>query len=221
VVFFWINLKESLSLCPLSTLRYLRNLKEKNMKIILDQWFYATLEEALPHLSEATEVEIWDCDTLTSIEAPNANRLDVLKCDALTSINAPKARGVDVCQCDSLTGIDAPLATNVEIRKCKALKKFGIYTQLSDAQCKVNLKIVAEIALASPEALSMYDVHACETTHCIAGTATHFLEGGKDMETKLGWHLAGQFLLGKDAASHFYDNQEDGRKYLQGVVAEV
>lgn len=190
------------------------------MKIILDQRFYATLEEALPHLSEATEVEIWECDALTSIEAPNANRLNVLKCNALTTINAPKARGVDVYQCDSLTGIDAPLATNVDIRKCKALKKFRIYTQLSDAQCKVNLKIVAEIALASPGALLMDEVHACETTHCIAGTATHFLEGGKDMEAKLGWHLAGQFLLGTDAAYHFGDSQEGGRKYLQGVLAE-
>lgn len=189
------------------------------MKFYLDGKYYQTLEKALPHFSEATEVEIWECDAVTSIEAPNANRLNVLKCNALTSINAPKARGVDVYQCDSLTVIDTPLATNLDIRKCKALQKFGIYAQLSDAQCEANLKIVAEIALASPEALLMDEVHACETTHCIAGTATHFLEGGKDMETKLGWHLAGQFLLGIDAASHFGDSQEDGRKYLQGVLA--
>lgn len=229
------------------------------MKIYLDNQLYATLEEALPHLSKATEIEVWDCNALTAIEAPLATRVSVRLCDgvtsidaplatrvsvrycnaltaietplatsvavdfckALTSIEAPLATSVEVTQCASLTVINAPLVTSLEVRGCTALTKFNSYQQLSDAQCEANLKIVAEIALASPGALQMDEVHVCDTTHCIAGTATHFLEGGKDMEAKLGWYLAGQFLLGMDAACHFGDNQEDGRKYLQGVLAEV
>ena len=110
-------------------------------------------------------------------------------------------------------------ATSVVVRDCQALTKFNSYEQLSDVQCEANLKIVAKIALSSPESLRMDSVHFCDTTHCIAGTATHFLQDGKGMEKKLGWWLAGKFLLGKDAASHFGDSQNDGLKYLQGVVA--
>jgi hypothetical protein len=169
----------------------------------------------------ATSVSVHECNALASIVAPLANSVSVFGSDTLASIGAPVATSISVIECHSLTSIEAPLMTSVEVRGCTALTKFNSYRQLSDAQCKANLKIVAEIALASPDALFMDEVHVCDTTHCIAGTATHFLEGGIDMEAKLGWHLAGRFLLGKDAASHFGDNQEDGRKYLQGVLAEV
>lgn len=167
----------------------------------------------------ASRIHVESCDALTTISSPLVAVMKIHQCDSLTAIDAPLATRLEIHLCDSLTVINAPFATSVDVRGCNLLTKFGTFTQLPDAQCHANLKSVANIALASPDALCMDEVHVCDTTHCIAGTAIHFLKGGKDMETKLGWWLAGKFLLGNDAASHFGDTQEGGLEYLQGVVA--
>jgi hypothetical protein len=81
---------------------------------------------------------------------------------------------------------------------------------------------VSESALASPDALYMGDWHKCDTTHCIAGWAIH-LSGkkGKELEDKLGSASAGMVLLGVEAATHFYDTNDDAREWLSQFVKAV
>jgi hypothetical protein len=108
-------------------------------------------------------------------------------------------------------------ATSVYACNCTALISCNGYKQLSEEDCNRNLKQVAALALAHDNSLKMDKVHVCETTHCIAGWAVFNHPDGAEMEKKCGWWLAGKFLLGDEAASHFMDSQEDGLKYLQSV----
>jgi hypothetical protein len=56
----------------------------------------------------------------------------------------------------------------------------------------------------------------CGTVHCIAGTA-------QVMAGEVGFSefpdRAGRLLLGDEAASHFFDNNEDGLNFLKKVIA--
>ena len=60
--------------------------------------------------------------------------------------------------------------------------------------------------------------HTCNTTHCIAGWATHLHPEGEKLEDKYGAQIAGLLLLGTEAHSHFYDSNEDAKKYLESVL---
>ena len=53
--------------------------------------------------TNATNVKVWNCNTLTTITAPNATEVDVWNCPALTRINAPNATNVQVSYCAALT----------------------------------------------------------------------------------------------------------------------
>jgi hypothetical protein len=65
----------------------------------------------------------------------------------------------------------------------------------------------------------MNDWHTCETTHCISGWAVHLAgEVGRVLETAVGVHMAGLYLLGVEAAGHFYDTNKEATKYLQSVI---
>ena len=78
---------------------------------------------------------------------------------------------------------------------------------------------VAEAALASPDALYMGSWHKCDTAHCIAGWAIHLSgQRGYELEEKLGSSSAGMVLLGVDAATHFYDTNENAREWLSQFV---
>jgi len=82
-----------------------------------------------------------------------------------------------------------------------------------------RLKAVAANALATDAALEMETWHACNTTHCIAGWAIHLAgEPGRLLEELHGPAIAGLMLLGAEAHSHFYDSNEDARKWLQEVL---
>ena len=60
--------------------------------------------------------------------------------------------------------------------------------------------------------------HTCDTTHCIAGWATHLHPEGKELEGRHGAQIAGLLLLGTEAHSHFFDNNKDAREYLESVL---
>ena len=79
------------------------------------------------------------------------------------------------------------------------------------------MRQVASLALADG-ALDMSGVHACETTHCIAGWACHVLPGGADLESRAGWYAAGMALLGWEAAQHFHDSDDAARQWLAQFV---
>ena len=79
-----------------------------------------------------------------------------------------------------------------------------------------RLTAVARAALASSGALDMECWHTCETTHCIAGWAIHLAgEEGAQLEREFGSEIAGLQLLGIEAHSHFFDNDEIARAWLQ------
>jgi hypothetical protein len=168
----------------------------------------------------ATEVYAIGCTLLTELSAPNATEVYAIGCTSLTELSAPNATEVYAIGCTSLTTLSAPIATHVNARSCKALANCNGFTQLSSENCASNLKKVAELALASKDALEMNHVHACETTHCIAGWSVTNHPNGSEMEKRCGWWLAGKFLLGDEAASHFNDSQSDGLKYLKSINKE-
>jgi len=79
------------------------------------------------------------------------------------------------------------------------------------------LKKVAENGLRR-NALHMNDWHTCETTHCIAGWACHLAENGREFETQYGTQIAGLLLLGEEAHSHFFDDNQKAKEYLKEVL---
>ena len=83
------------------------------------------------------------------------------------------------------------------------------------------LKKVAEHALAKEDSLKMDVWHTCDTTHCIAGWAIHLHPEGKDLERKHGSGVAGLLLLGLEAHSHFFDDNEDAKAYLESVLSKA
>ena len=83
------------------------------------------------------------------------------------------------------------------------------------------LKKVAKYALAEDDSLEMNKWHTCDTTHCIAGWAVHLHPEGRDLEDKCGTEVAGLLLLGPEAHSHFFDSNEDAKKYLRSVLDQA
>jgi len=87
------------------------------------------------------------------------------------------------------------------------------------ADASERLQAVARAAL-KPNALKMTAWHSCETTHCMAGWAVHLAgEPGRLLESALGTEVAGLYLLGAEAHSHFFEGDEQAREFLQGVLA--
>ncbi|MEM6477243.1 MAG: hypothetical protein AAF687_13880, partial [Pseudomonadota bacterium] len=75
---------------------------------------------------------------------------------------------------------------------------------------------VAAAVLAEPHRLKMDSWH-CGTSHCIAGWA----ETLADIPKGQGRHSAGLILLGREAASHFYDSNKDALAWLKQIDAEM
>jgi hypothetical protein len=82
----------------------------------------------------------------------------------------------------------------------------------------LRLAIVAKVILSDKHRFNMSQWHSpCGTVHCIGGwaaelagnTARHLLEG-----TSGAAFIAGACLLGPDAASHFFDSQQNALAYL-------
>jgi len=121
-------------------------------------------------------------------------------------------RGVDL-QGANLSGVRL---SNVDTKYANFVGAVGL-TIASDAADR--LKAVAAAALAADDALEMDAWHTCRTTHCIAGWAIYLAgEPGRLLEESHGSAIAGLMLLGTEAHSHFYDSNEDARKWLQEVL---
>ena len=79
-------------------------------------------------------------------------------------------------------------------------------------------KIAKAVLYSEKYELNMSNWHTCETTHCVAGFATHFAKKGKKLEKKCGTEVAGLLLLGPEAHAHFFDSNDDAKAYLQSVL---
>lgn len=91
---------------------------------------------------------------------------------------------------------------------------------LSEDDRAAMLKRVAEVALAPGNTLDMDSWHRdgiCGTTHCIAGWAQHLADEKYRSIKPVG---AGLLLLGPVVAQRFFDSTEDGREYLESVLAD-
>ena len=83
-----------------------------------------------------------------------------------------------------------------------------------------RLQAVAAAVLADPASLNMGHWHSpCGTAHCIAGMAIAQAGPiGKTLEVMHGAYMAGLLLLGTEAASHFFDSNEDALAWLQSIA---
>ena len=97
----------------------------------------------------------------------------------------------------------------------------------------VTLLQVRDVILSRPNLLSMSGWHGdddwhngtvhqmdeCQTTHCVAGFA-HCIAAIKRpslLNEKVNVQLVGRLALGDEAASHFYDSDEDAIKWLNSI----
>jgi hypothetical protein len=92
----------------------------------------------------------------------------------------------------------------------------------SETETAPLLRQVAQSALAASDALDMGRWHTCETVHCIAGWAIALSgEKGRELEDQYGSANAGMLLLGVEAATHFYDDNETARNWLRSILEAV
>lgn len=82
------------------------------------------------------------------------------------------------------------------------------------------LQKIAEIVTEKDSSLEMGSWHTCDTTHCIAGWACHLAPNGKEMEVKYGTQIAGLMLLGVEAHSHFFDDNETATQWLKTKIEQ-
>ncbi len=127
--------------------------------------------------------------------------------------------GVDLCGA-KLIGANMSGADLTWANLCSANLRGA---NIKDAQFDVEiedglLQRIAKLVLSDNAKLAMQSVHTCNTTHCIAGWACHLAEQGKEMEEQYGWSWAGLRLLGPEAATHFYDSDQNAIAWLRGVV---
>jgi hypothetical protein len=81
------------------------------------------------------------------------------------------------------------------------------------------LKQIAEIIINEPDRLNMDAWHnRCGTTHCLSGWATTLHSEGELWEERYGNHTAGFMILGQEAASHFYDTNEEAIDWLKTKI---
>ena len=79
------------------------------------------------------------------------------------------------------------------------------------------LQKIAKMITEDPSCLHMGSWH-CGTAHCISGWACELAKGGKELEESHGPAVAGLLLLGPEAHSHFYDDDETALAWLQSKI---
>lgn len=81
------------------------------------------------------------------------------------------------------------------------------------------LEVAQTVLQDSDLRLCMSEWHTCHSTHCIAGWAIH-LAGplGELLEAEFGPANAGLFLLGPEAASHFFVDEEAALDFLHRIA---
>jgi len=87
------------------------------------------------------------------------------------------------------------------------------------ADAPARLRAVAAQVLDNPSCLRMSEWHSdCGTSHCLAGWAIHQAGPiGATLERLHGAHLAGLLLLGHDAASRFYQSNDEVLQWLRSI----
>ena len=87
------------------------------------------------------------------------------------------------------------------------------------ADAPARLQSVAAEVLSSPGCLRMDSWHSdCGTAHCLAGWAIQQAGPiGATLEQLHGAHLAGLLLLGHDAASRFYQSNDEVLQWLRTI----
>ena len=87
------------------------------------------------------------------------------------------------------------------------------------ADAPARLQVVAAQVLSNPNCLRMESWHGdCGTSHCLAGWAIHQAGPiGATLERLHGAHLAGLLLLGHDAASRFYQSNDEVLQWLRSI----
>ena len=82
-----------------------------------------------------------------------------------------------------------------------------------------RIRRIAEIVLSNGDALQMVDWHTCDTTHCLAGWAIHNEgEAGYALERETSPAAAGAILLGVEAASKFFKDNDAVMTWLRSKV---
>ncbi len=80
------------------------------------------------------------------------------------------------------------------------------------------LQRIAKIIINNPKKFNSENTHTDKNVHDLAGWACHLAERGEEMEEQYGWAWAGLRLLGPEAATHFYDSDQNAIAWLRGVV---
>lgn len=164
-----------------------------------------------PH---AEWVDCRGCAALVRLSAPHAKWVNCGRCAALATLDIPNATYVDCEDCVSLTSLDAPRATYVNCAGCTSLTRINDYEVASGEEAEARIREVARHAL-QPGALRMRRWHSCDTAHCAGGWGITLAgEKGKALEAELGSLAAATILLGTEALSHFFDTDEEARKWL-------
>jgi hypothetical protein len=83
------------------------------------------------------------------------------------------------------------------------------------------MQTIAQKVTESPDCLNMGYWHTCETTHCIAGWACELAENGKELEREYGTQVAALKLLGVEAHSHFFDDNEPALEWLKTKIPKI
>ena len=178
-----------------------------------------------------------DCTRLTSLpeDLHVAGDLDLRGCTGLTSL--PEGLHVEghlyLRGCTGLTSLpeDLHVAGDIYLSGCTGLTSLpeglhvtgdlylggciGLRAIPRTAAQRSMLKRVADAVQAPGNRLGMGRWHTCETTHCIAGWVA-YLAGVERGEAP---SIAGYRLLGAEAATHFYDDDEDAMAWLLEAVA--
>ena len=169
----------------------------------------ADLSDADLSRADLRDADLSDAD-LSRANLRGADLRDADLSDA--DLSDADLRGADLRRAD-LRGADL---SGANLRDADLRRAENLPLQIEDG-------LIQKIAIAvnaDEKSLEMNTWHTCETTHCIAGWAVNLSPNGKELEDKVGTQIAGLMLLGVEAHSHFFDSNEDGKKYLSQFLGE-
>jgi len=160
----------------------------------------------------------------TNLRRAYLERADLYRADlGYANLREASLRGADLRKADlryaDLRGADLREA---DLRGANLIRANLRESDLTDTKIDYRiedglLKKVAEHALKE-NALDMFEWHSCDTTHCIAGWACCLAENAKELEKRYGTQIAGLLLLGSEAHSHFFDDNQKAKRYLKSVL---
>ncbi|MGL6124263.1 MAG: hypothetical protein ACRC1W_14985 [Shewanella sp.] len=148
---------------------------------------------------------------LTAYEGATISAPLLTECGDLTAYEGATISAPLLTECGDLTAYEGATISVPLLRTINGLP-------IADAEtAERNLRVIAPLALAEG-ALKMGEVHACETTHCMAGWSCAALPGGKKLEKTYGWSAAGFHLLGLEAGMLFHSGNNKAIEFLKRYV---